>query len=65
MRHESSQTLHDFVESILVTAQFGLMPALIPALFCLESTLKLIVALLKPAFKQKMQPCAYSKLLFI
>ena len=53
MVHESSKTLHDFVESILLTAKFGMIPALTPEQFCLSSTLKSIVSLLKPAFKQK------------
>ena len=53
MVHEASTTLHHFVESILLTAKFGMIPALTPERFDLPSTLQSIVSLLKPAFKQK------------
>ena len=57
MVHDCSQTLHDFIESILLTAKFGMTQALTPEKFCLKSTLQEIVSLLKPALRQKHLSC--------
>ncbi len=51
--HQSSQQLYDFIESMVLTAKFGLTKTLEPEPFCIETTIKNVATLLKPAFQQK------------